>query len=459
MIAEKVKMMVLGCPKNRADSEAVAGLLKDAGFEVVLCEKEADAAILFTCAFVRDAEEESIGAIVELGEQKRRGKIRALLVVGCMPERHRAESGVSRDLPDVDAWVGAADYRKLPQILKNALDGKRHFPSLERTGFLPERAKRLRLGHEPFSYLKISEGCRNRCAYCTIPYIKGDFRSRPFGQLVEEAAKLAAAGAKEIVIVGQDTALYGIDRYGQPKLADLLKKLASRLPKTWLRVMYCHPAHLNKSLFETIAEFPNICPYMDVPVQHVSNSVLRRMGRRVTKKTIERTIENARKTVPGMVLRTTVMVGFPGETDAEFRELLEFVKAIRFERLGAFAYSREEGTRAFDMPGQIPEKIKLDRLDITMRTQQEISWDINQDLIGKQMIVLVDGVAEDNPDSVAARSMAHAPEVDGRVYIRNRGFNPGDFLKVRITDALLYDLEAEPITAENQKRSRPDTYR
>jgi len=451
-------MMVLGCPKNRADSEAVAGLLKGAGYDVVGWEKEADAAILFTCAFVRDAEEESIGAIVELEEQKRKGTIRALLVVGCMPERHRAESGVSGDLPDVDAWVGAADYRKMPQILKNALVGKRHFFKSQRAGFLPERAKRFRLGHEPFSYLKISEGCRNRCAYCTIPYIKGGFRSRPLGRLVEEAENLVEAGAKEIVIVGQDTALYGIDRYGQPKLADLLKKFALRLPKTWLRVMYCHPAHLNDLVLETIAEFPNICPYLDMPIQHVSDSILRRMGRRVSRKTIERTIETARKKVPGITLRTTVMVGFPGETDSQFNEILDFIKTIRFERLGAFAYSREEGTRAFNMPGRIPEKIKLDRLDVLMRTQQEISWDINRDLVGSEMTALVDGPAEDSPESVAARSMAHAPEVDGCIYIKNRGSKPGDFIKVRITDALVYDLEAEPISGKKQERSRPATY-
>ena len=445
MNSSKVKMVVLGCPKNRADSEAVAGILRDAGHNIVGFDEEADAVLVFTCAFVRDAEEESMSSIADMEELKRKNKIKALVVVGCLPERHRGETGISAVLPEVDAWVGAADFPKMPQILKEALGGKRRFKLSKSAGFLPGQKPRLRLGIEPFSYLKISEGCLNRCAYCTIPNIKGDFRSRPISQLIAEAEMLVEAGAKEIVLVGQDTALYGIDRYGRSRLSDLLTKLAWRLPQTWLRVMYCHPAHLNDLVFKTIAEFPNICPYIDVPIQHISNSMLRRMGRHVSRKTIERIIENARKNIPGLVLRTTVMVGFPHESESEFKELLDFIKTIRFERLGAFAYSQEEGTRAFRMPGQINERVKLERLDIVMRTQQQISWEISQDLVGKEIDVLIDGPAEDWSGWTAARSMEYAPEVDGAIYIPDRGFKPGDRITARITDALVYDLEAEPL--------------
>ncbi len=455
MMAKRIKFVILGCPKNRADAEAVAGILKDAGFDIVGWDEEADAAILFTCSFVRDAEEETMNTIVELGKLKRAGKLRALLVVGCMPQRHRGEKGIADDLPEVDAWVGAADYPKLPKIIERAFGDKRHFRVPQKAGFLPGRGPRLRLGTEPYSYLKISEGCENRCAYCTIPGIKGDFRSRPMGQLLDEAEKLVDAGAKEIVLVGQDTALYGIDRYGHKRLGKLLRKMAERTPEAWVRVMYCHPAHLEDDVVETIAEFSNICPYLDIPIQHAANSVLRRMGRQGSGTEIEKLIRRIREKVPEIILRTTVMVGFPGETQAEFRELVDFVKSIRFERLGAFAYSREEGTPAYNMRGQVSERVKLDRLDIVMRMQQEISWEIHQDWEGKEMEVLVDGVSEDRPGRLTARSMAYAPEVDGEVYIpADQGFQPGDVIEVRITDALPYELEGEPLFDRETSKTR-----
>jgi len=438
--------MVLGCPKNKADSEAVAGILDQAGFNVVGWDKRADAALLFTCAFVNDAETESVETLVGLEDVKRRGEVGALVVLGCLPQRHRGEKDIINELPEVDAWVGAADYEKLPLILNNVLGGKRHFKIPKRAGFLPSKGSaRTRLGEAPYSYLKISDGCRNRCAYCTIPAIRGDFRSRPMSHLVEEAEMLVDAGAKEIVLVGQDTALYGADLYGSGRLGKLLRNIASRIPDTWIRVMYSHPAHFDEKTLKVIAEFPNICPYLDIPIQHAADSVLRRMGRPNSISEIKNIIESAREIIPDVILRTTVIVGFPGETEKEFEELLRFIKAIRFERLGAFAYSREEGTPAYSMKGQAPDKVKLDRLDVVMRTQQEISWEIHQDWEGREMEALVDGPVEDRPGWTSTRSMSQAPEVDGEIYIEDSSLKPGDLLKAHITDALPYDFEAETI--------------
>jgi len=371
-----------------------------------------------------------------------------------MPQRHRGEKGITHDLPEVDAWVGAADFKKLPKILDRVSSGKRHFNVPKRAGFLSGRDPRLMLGTEPYSYLKISEGCRNRCKYCTIPSIKGNFRSRPMGQVLDEAEKLVEAGAREIVLVGQDTALYGIDRYGRSRLGKLLRKMAERAHEAWIRVMYCHPAHLEDDVIETIAAFANICPYLDIPIQHAADSVLRRMGRESRRADIERLIERIREKVPGIVLRTTVMVGFPGESETEFHELVDFIKKVRFERLGAFAYSREEGAPAYRMRGQISDRVKLDRLDIVMRLQQEICLEIHQDLEGKKIEVMVDGPALDKPGRLSARSMAHAPEVDGEIFIPDQGYRAGDKLKVIITNALPYDLEAEPVSIEREERRK-----
>lgn len=441
----RVKFIVLGCPKNRADSEIVAGILGEGGYKVVSFDEKADAALLFTCAFVGDAEEESIGSIVELEHIRKQGDIGAVVVLGCMPERHSSEKGLDADLPNVDAWVGAADYRKLPKILDRIFEGKRRFTPPAKKGFLPARDPRKRLGDEPFSYLKISEGCRNRCSYCTIPSIKGDFRSRTISQIVFEAESLAEDGAREIILVGQDTALYGADRYGRRRLAGLMKNIAERLPDVWLRVMYCHPAHLDEAVLETMARFPNICKYIDLPIQHASDPILKKMRRKITKAKIEKIVRRIREIVPDVTIRTTVIVGFPGETKKDFAALMNFIETMRFERLGAFAYSPEEGTPAYRMPGQIPERIKMDRLDAVMQLQQEISFDLLQYWKGKELSVMVDHASEDRPGWVAARSMAFAPEIDGAIYIRDNGLKAGDRVWVKITDALPYDLEAEQI--------------
>ncbi len=445
-MAASVKILILGCAKNRADAETVAGLLEKEGYGIVDSDGPADVALLFTCAFVRDAEEESAETLVELQEHKYGGEVKALVVAGCMPERHRGETDIGEALPGVDAWVSATDYRKLPRIIENALQHKRRFTLPPRKGFLPRKEPRRSLGDEPFSYVKISEGCKNRCAYCTIPAIKGDFRSRPTSHIIAEATEMVEMGAKEIVLVGQDTAMYGIDRYGKQKLAHLLKKTANALPDTWIRVMYSHPAHLKEDVLETIASFPNICPYVDIPVQHAADSVLKRMGRPGSRVELENTINTIRRIIPGAVIRTTVMVGFPGETESEFEQLADFVRTRRLERLGAFAYSREENTPAYNMPGQVPERIKAERLDIIMRLQQEISWEINRDWVGKRVEALVDGPSEEAEGRIAARSVFHAPEVDGEIYLPDNYFEPGERLTVEITDAFVYDLEAVPLT-------------
>lgn len=439
-----IKLVVLGCPKNRADAEAVAGFFHDAGFDVTEAEGRADAAVVLTCAFVRDAEEEAIEHIMSLIEERREGNIRALMVSGCLPQRHRGED-FFKALPEVDAWVSASDYPRIGYIMKQALSGSHWRKVSAAAGYLPDRPRRVRLGLTPFAYVKISEGCRNRCAYCAIPSIRGDFRSRPMARVVDEAASLVEdGGVKEIVLVGQDTALYGADLYGEQRLATLIRRVAQRLPETWLRVMYAHPAHLTADVLDAIAEHENVCPYLDIPMQHASTSVLKRMGRPGSARELEKLIGLIRKKIPDVVLRTTVMVGFPGETDKEFKELTGFMERMRIERLGAFPYSREEGTRAHDMKGQVRADVKQRRLDIVMRLQQEISWDIQQDWVGREMIVLIDGPDPERPGWSLARSRYHAPEVDAGVNIE-KSLPPGSLLKVRIIDALPYDLEATPV--------------
>ena len=438
-------MLVLGCPKNEADAEAVAGILERGGFELVEWESPADVAILFTCAFLREAEDESVGAVVDLEELKRRGDFKVLAVVGCMPQRHRGEAGLEADLAGVDVWIGAADYPGLPSILDRALNGERSFKVSRRRGFLSGREPRVRLTEAPYSYLKISEGCRNMCSYCTIPSIRGDFRSRPMSHIVDEAAALADAGAREIILIGQDTALYGEDLYRKRKLGVLLKKLAKRMPEIWFRVMYCHPAHLELNVLETMAEYPNICPYVDLPIQHAADSVLKRMNRRVSKYRMKKLIDNIRNIVPGVVLRTTAMTGFPGETEAEFMELLDFVKDVRFERLGAFTYSPEEGTPAVSMPGQISERVKSERFDVLMDVQHEILLETQRRSMGSIVEVMVDGPCEDRPGWLSARSMAFAPEIDGMIMLPDGGYKKGERIKVKITEVTPYDLEAEAV--------------
>jgi ribosomal protein S12 methylthiotransferase len=446
-----IRFVILGCPKNRADAESVAGILSEAGYFVAEDEKKANTAIVFTCAFLRDAEDESIEAITELEDLKRKGEIEHIIVVGCLPERHKDEKDIESSLPGVDAWIGASDYKKLPRILSLVHDGRRCFRAPDKLGYLAGKEKRLKLGTAPYAYLKISEGCRNRCAYCAIPSIKGALRSRPLGRLIREAESLVKAGVKELVVVGQDTTSYGLDRCGKPKLSELLRGIAAELPDTWIRVMYCHPAHLDVSVLETIAEFKNICPYIDMPVQHISDKMLRAMGRSGSGSKIKKVIENARETIPDLALRTTLMVGFPGETESDFRELLEFAQTVRFDRLGAFAYSGEEGTRAYNMPRQVSERIKQRRLDVIMRAQQEISLDKNQNMVGKTIEVIVDGVSFDRPDFMETRSRFHAPEIDGAIYVPKGKLKPGDLIKVKISDGFVYDLEGKPV--KNKRRN------
>lgn len=437
-----IRLVILGCPKNRADAEAVAGYFQLAGFDVTLAEVKADAAVALTCAFVRDAEEEAIEHIMALVEERRQGRIGALVVSGCLPQRHRDED-LRKTIPEVDAWVSASDYPRIGNILKQLLNNGRTWHKVSAVaGYLPNRARRVRLGTEPFAYVKVSEGCRNRCAYCTIPSIRGDFRSRALANVIDEAASLVEeGGAKEIVLVGQDTALYGADLYGKPRLADLIRRVAKRIPDAWVRVMYSHPAHLTEDVLDVIAALENVCPYLDIPIQHVATSTLRRMGRPGSRRELEKLVSRIREKIPGVVIRTTVMVGFPGETEKEFGQLMSFIGKARLERLGAFPYSREEGTKAYNMKSQVRARVKQRRLDEVMKLQQEISWDIQQDWVGREVMVLVDGPDPDRPGWSVARSMCHAPEVDAGINIE-KILEPGERLKVKIVDALPYDLEA-----------------
>lgn len=440
-----VRLVTLGCPKNRADAEDIAGILKNDGFSVTEDDVPTESVILLTCSFVRDAEEESVAFVQSLIDEKKSGKFKTLIVAGCFPQRHRDEN--LRDaLSEVDAWLGAHDYDRVSSVVRGVGEGFHYDALSHQAGYLPGKIKRKKLGDEPFAYVKISEGCSNRCAYCTIPMIRGDFRSRRMSDIVDECAYLVEEqGVKELVLVGQDTAIYGSDLYGRSKLALLLKKTAKRIGKAWLRVMYSHPAHFQPDVLDAVAENSNICPYLDIPIQHAADSVLERMDRHYSRAELEELIIRIRNRLPHAVLRTTVMVGFPGETKAEFQELLKFIKWARFERLGAFPYSREEGTKAYSMRPQVSSGVKEKRLDEVMTLQQEISWEIQQERIGKELYVLVDGYANDREGWVFARSMFDAPEVDGGIYINNSRLKPGNIVKVKIVDALPYDLEGELI--------------
>ncbi len=435
-MAVKVGIVSLGCPKNLVDSEVMLGLLKAGNFRICEDVSRADVAIINTCSFIRDAKTESIETILQIAGLKANGRPRKIIVTGCLPQRYPE---IKDDLPEVDAFVGTADFPNIVRVVKAALAGERRSwcRSPERSCF-PRR--RLLLTPRHFAYLKISEGCNNRCRYCVIPRVRGSYRSRSLDSLVEEARRLADKGVRELNLISQDITLYGTDRYRKPRLADLLELLAKVKQLRWIRLLYAHPAHVSPGLIDVIRDEEKICKYLDLPIQHANDAVLRRMGRKIGKAGIRELIERLRQEIPGIALRTTVMVGFPGETERRFEELLEFVRRTRFEHLGVFNYSKEEGTPAFAFSGQVSEKVKNRRMKALMTCQQEIVRDWNRRLLGKTVEVLIDEKIPDSRGKFIGRTAAFAPEVDGVVYVSSRRGRPGEFLTVRITDTLEYDL-------------------
>lgn len=446
----KIGVVSLGCPKNLVDSETMLGLIHEENYEITNDPSEAEIIIVNTCGFIESAKEESINTILQMAEYKKSGSCKYIIVTGCLSQRYAEE--LFNELPEADAIAGVEVYDEIGSIIKRVMNGER-FIMLERSKpdviytsketFLP----RILTTPSYTAYLKIAEGCDNCCSYCAIPKIRGPYRSKPMAQVLKEAKALADNGVKELIVVAQDTTRYGEDLPGDKLLlADLLKELNKIESLKWIRVMYCYPNNFTDELIETFASLDKVCKYVDLPLQHASNRLLASMNRYDTREEVETLLAKLRKRIPGIVIRTTFIVGFPGETDADFEKLKEFVEQQRFENAGVFAYSQEEGTVAGAMPNQIPDEIKQERYHELMALQAQISEEIHKDTEGQTLEVLVEGIEEDGSGLHYGRSYREAPDIDGLVFIENPGdIKPGCFVKVNILQGFTYESVGERI--------------
>lgn len=438
---KKILFISLGCDKNLVDSEVMLGILADRDFEMTDTEDDADIIIINTCCFINDAKEESINTILEMAEYKKTGPCKALIVTGCLAQRYKQE--IVDEIPEVDAVIGTSKYDEIFDAVDQALKGS-HFLDVDDLDRLPSvPGKRILTTGGHYAHLKIAEGCDKHCTYCIIPKIRGNYRSVPMEQLLAEAASLAEQGVKELILVAQETTLYGVDLYGKKSLHILLQELAKIKGIRWIRILYCYPEEIYPELIETIKNEKKVCHYLDMPIQHASDAILKRMGRRTTKAQLKETVSLLRKEIPDIVLRTTLIAGFPGETQEQHEELMEFVDEMEFERLGVFAYSPEENTPAASMPDQIPEEVKEERRDAILELQQEIAFDKAADMVGRTLYAMIEGKVADEPAYVA-RTYADSPDIDGYVFV-NTGemLMSGDFVKVKITGSAEYDLIGE----------------
>lgn len=433
----------LGCDKNLVDTEVMLGLLDEKGYRMVDSEEEADVIVVNTCCFIHDAKEESIQTILEMAEYKKAGTCKALIVTGCLAQRYQKE--ILEEIEEVDAVLGTTSYDKIVEAIEEALTGQK---SLELTDLdaLPEvHSKRMVTTGGHFAYLKIAEGCDKHCTYCIIPKIRGNFRSVPMERLLEEAKELADQGVKELILVAQETTLYGKDLYGEKTLPKLLRELCKISGIRWIRILYCYPEEITEELIQTIREEDKICKYLDLPIQHASNEILRRMGRRTSKEQLIEIVEKLRREIPDIAVRTTLITGFPGETKEQHEELMAFVDEMEFDRLGVFTYSPEEDTPAAMMADQIEETVKEERQAELMELQQEIAFEAAEQMIGKEVLVMIEGkVADEN--AYVGRTYKDAPNVDGLIFVEtDEELMSGDFARVRVTGALEYDLIGEII--------------
>lgn len=442
----KVSMVSLGCPKNQVDAEQMLATLKAAGFEIGVPEAQADAIIINTCGFIEDAKKEAIENILEAAQYKKSGKCRALIVTGCLAERYKND--VTEEIPEVDVCVGIGENGNIAQITRRAVEGERRNFFAEKNS-LPLSGKRI-LGGQRFStYLKIADGCDNCCTYCAIPSIRGKMRSRTIEDCVSEAQRLADEGVTELTVVAQDTTAYGTDIYGKPMLCELLKRLCKIDGLHWIRTLYTYPERITDELLETVAGEEKLVKYFDIPIQHANGEILRRMNRRGNYESLSALIDRIREKIPGVTLRTTLITGFPGETEEQFCELDRFVQEKRFDRLGCFTYSAEENTIAANMPDQIDEQVKTDRMEHIMEHQLTVSGEINAARIGTETEVLIEGW-DDYIKCYFGRTPAEAPEVDGKIFfLSDRPLVIGQYVRVRINDTLDYDLLGELIADEN----------
>lgn len=442
-----VLFISLGCDKNLVDTEVMLGLLAAKGHQMIDDEMQADIVVVNTCCFIHDAKEESIQNILEMAELKKSGRLKALVVTGCLAQRYQDE--ILTEIPEVDAVLGTTSYEEIANVIDKILsdspmeraDARMTMKDVD---YLPTvKAKRLVTTGGHFAYLKIAEGCDKHCTYCIIPKIRGNYRSVPMEQLIGEAERLAEEGVKELILVAQETTLYGKDIYGEKKLPELLRKLCGISGIRWIRILYCYPEEITEELIQAIKEEPKICHYLDLPIQHASDEILKRMGRRTSKKQLIEIVGRLRKEIPDITLRTTLITGFPGETKEQHEELMEFVDTMEFERLGVFTYSPEEDTPAAVMQDQIPEEIKEERQAELMELQQDIVFEQAEEMIGKELLVMIEGkVADEN--AYVGRTYRDAPNVDGLIFVNtDQELMSGDFAKVRVTGALEYDLIGE----------------
>ena len=434
----KILFISLGCDKNLADSEEMLGLLTAGGHEITDDETQADAIVINTCCFIKDAKEESVETILEMAEYKKTGSCHALIVTGCMAQRYQKE--IIEEVPEVDAVLGTTSYGDIVKALEEAVAGN-HFEEFRDIDYLPDTgSKRVLTTGGHFGYLKIAEGCDKHCTYCIIPKLRGKFRSVPMERLIAQAEDMAEQGVKELILVAQETTVYGKDLYGKKSLHILLKKLCEIKGIRWIRVLYCYPEEIYDELIKTIRDEKKICHYLDIPIQHASDRILKRMGRRTSKQELIDIVGKLRKEIPDIVLRTTLITGFPGETEEDHEELKEFVDEMEFDRLGVFTYSPEENTPAAEMADQVPEEVKEERRDELMELQQEISYDRGQDRIGQELLVMIEGKVADE-SAYIGRTYGDAPKVDGYIFVQTGELlMTGDFAKVRVTGALEYDL-------------------
>ncbi len=437
----KILFVSLGCDKNLVDSEVMLGLLSDRGYGFTDDEEEADVIIVNTCCFIGDAKEESVNTILQLAEYKKEGSAKALVVTGCLAERYRQE--ILEEIPEVDAVLGTTAYDQIGEVLQKALEGKQQLLCQDLNRLVVSDTKRILTTGGHYAYLKIAEGCDKRCTYCIIPKLRGSYRSVPLESLIKEAQELAEQGVKELILVAQETTRYGVDLYGEKSLHKLLKALCRIRGIRWIRVQYCYPEEIYEELISVIREEPKICHYLDLPIQHASDTILQSMGRKTRCQELRAIIKKLRREIPDICLRTTLISGFPGETKEDHEMLLDFVDEMEFDRLGVFAYSPEEGTKAALMEPQVPEEVKEARRGEIMELQQEISFEKAQDMIGKELWCMVEGKVADEYAYVA-RTYKDAPDVDGYLFIQTTAeLMSGDFVKVRVTGAQEYDLIGE----------------
>lgn len=439
----KILFISLGCDKNLVDSEVMLKLLEKKGYQFTDDETEADIIIINTCCFIGDAKEESVNTILEMAEYRKSGSCKALIVTGCLAQRYQKE--ILDEIEEVDAVLGTATYDAIAETVEKALEGRKELRFEDIDRLVPEQGGRVLTTGGHYAYLKIAEGCDKHCTYCIIPRLRGHFRSVPEERLLAEAEELAEQGVKELILVAQETTVYGVDLYGEKRLPQLLKKLAGIPGIRWIRVQYCYPEEITEELIQSIKEEPKICHYLDLPIQHASDRILKRMGRRTTQADLRRIIGRLREAIPDICLRTTLISGFPGETEEDHEELMRFVDDCEFDRLGVFAYSAEEDTPAAAMPDQIPEEVKEDRRAEIMELQQEIAFEKAEGMTGRELTVMIEGkVADENV--YVGRTYMDAPGVDGYLFLNtDETLMSGDFARVRVTGAAEYDLIGELI--------------